>query len=75
MPARRCSSAAANWWRMPPTVRRGRKLVEGWRCLDRSPARGDFEISLIRDSVYWWDGGAMFGVVPENAVEPEDARG
>ncbi len=26
---------------------------------------GDFEISLIRDSVYWWDGGAMFGVVPK----------
>jgi glyoxylase-like metal-dependent hydrolase (beta-lactamase superfamily II) len=26
---------------------------------------GDFEISLIRDSVYWWDGGAYFGVVPK----------
>ena len=26
---------------------------------------GDFEISLVRDSVYWWDGGAMFGVVPK----------
>ena len=26
---------------------------------------GDFEISLIRDSAYWWDGGAMFGVVPK----------
>ena len=26
---------------------------------------GDFEISLIRDSVYWWDGGAIFGVVPK----------
>jgi glyoxylase-like metal-dependent hydrolase (beta-lactamase superfamily II) len=26
---------------------------------------GDFEISLIRDGVYWWDGGAMFGVVPK----------
>ena len=26
---------------------------------------GDFEISLIRDSVYWWDGGAFFGVVPK----------
>ena len=30
-----------------------------------SITRGDFEISLIRDSVYWWDGGAMFGVVPK----------
>ena len=26
---------------------------------------GDFEISLIRDSVYWWDGGVYFGVVPK----------
>ena len=26
---------------------------------------GDFKISLIRDSVYWWDGGAIFGVVPK----------
>ncbi len=26
---------------------------------------GDFEITLIRDSVYWWDGGAIFGVVPK----------
>jgi glyoxylase-like metal-dependent hydrolase (beta-lactamase superfamily II) len=26
---------------------------------------GDFEISLIRDGVYWWDGGAFFGVVPK----------
>ncbi len=26
---------------------------------------GDFEISLIRESTYWWDGGAFFGVVPK----------
>ncbi|MBZ5585473.1 MAG: MBL fold metallo-hydrolase [Acidobacteriia bacterium] len=26
---------------------------------------GSFEISLIRDSIYWWDGGAFFGVVPK----------
>ena len=26
---------------------------------------GDFEVSLIRDSAYWWDGGALFGVVPK----------
>lgn len=26
---------------------------------------GDLELSLIRDSVYWWDGGAIFGVVPK----------
>jgi glyoxylase-like metal-dependent hydrolase (beta-lactamase superfamily II) len=26
---------------------------------------GDFELTLIRDSTYWWDGGAMFGVVPK----------
>jgi glyoxylase-like metal-dependent hydrolase (beta-lactamase superfamily II) len=26
---------------------------------------GDCEITLIRDSVYWWDGGAIFGVVPK----------
>lgn len=26
---------------------------------------GDFEISLIRHAVHWWDGGAFFGVVPK----------
>lgn len=29
-----------------------------------SAVLGDFEISLIRDSFYLWDGGALFGVVP-----------
>jgi glyoxylase-like metal-dependent hydrolase (beta-lactamase superfamily II) len=29
-----------------------------------SAVLGDFEISLIRDSSYLWDGGALFGVVP-----------
>ena len=28
-------------------------------------ALGDFQVSLIRDSTYWWDGGAFFGVVPK----------
>jgi len=26
---------------------------------------GDIEITLVRDSSYWWDGGAYFGVVPK----------
>jgi glyoxylase-like metal-dependent hydrolase (beta-lactamase superfamily II) len=26
---------------------------------------GSFEISLVRESIYWWDGGAFFGVVPK----------
>jgi hypothetical protein len=26
---------------------------------------GDLEILLVRDSVYWWDGGAIFGPVPK----------
>jgi hypothetical protein len=26
---------------------------------------GDWEILLVRDSVYWWDGGAIFGPVPK----------
>src|ERR1019366_7327049 len=26
---------------------------------------GSFEISPIRESTYWWDGGAFFGVVPK----------
>jgi glyoxylase-like metal-dependent hydrolase (beta-lactamase superfamily II) len=30
-----------------------------------SVALGDWDITLIRDSVYWWDGGAIFGVVPK----------
>jgi glyoxylase-like metal-dependent hydrolase (beta-lactamase superfamily II) len=26
---------------------------------------GGFEISVIREAAYWWDGGAIFGVVPK----------
>jgi glyoxylase-like metal-dependent hydrolase (beta-lactamase superfamily II) len=26
---------------------------------------GDFRIALVRAGSYWWDGGAMFGVVPK----------
>lgn len=26
---------------------------------------GDFEISLVRESIHWWDGGTFFGVVPK----------
>src|ERR1017187_2710371 len=26
---------------------------------------GEFALTLVRDSTYWWDGGAMFGVVPK----------
>jgi len=33
--------------------------------VDKTIAAGDFEISLIRAGVYWWDGGAIFGVVPK----------
>ena len=33
--------------------------------MDKTIAAGDFEISLIRAGVYWWDGGAIFGVVPK----------
>jgi glyoxylase-like metal-dependent hydrolase (beta-lactamase superfamily II) len=32
---------------------------------------GDFEVSLIRDSIYWWDGGAFFGVVPKTLWNPK----
>jgi glyoxylase-like metal-dependent hydrolase (beta-lactamase superfamily II) len=28
-------------------------------------AVGDFEIALVRAGFYWWDGGAIFGVVPK----------
>jgi len=28
-------------------------------------ALGDFEISLVRESIHWWDGGTFFGVVPK----------
>ena len=27
---------------------------------------GDFRITLVRAGSYWWDGGAMFGVVPKS---------
>jgi len=26
---------------------------------------GDFEITHIQAGIYWWDGGAIFGVVPK----------
>jgi glyoxylase-like metal-dependent hydrolase (beta-lactamase superfamily II) len=26
---------------------------------------GDFEVSRVNDALYWWDGGALFGVVPK----------
>jgi len=29
------------------------------------PALGDFEILSVNPSAYWWDGGALFGVVPK----------
>jgi len=28
-------------------------------------AVGDFEIARVNDAVHWWDGGAIFGVVPK----------
>ncbi len=36
---------------------------------------GDFRISLVRAGSYWWDGGAMFGVVPKtlwSKTQPAD---
>jgi glyoxylase-like metal-dependent hydrolase (beta-lactamase superfamily II) len=30
-----------------------------------SASLGDFEITLIRHSLHWWDGGTYFGVVPK----------
>jgi glyoxylase-like metal-dependent hydrolase (beta-lactamase superfamily II) len=29
-------------------------------------AVGDFEIARVNDAVHWWDGGAIFGVVPKS---------
>jgi glyoxylase-like metal-dependent hydrolase (beta-lactamase superfamily II) len=29
------------------------------------PALGDFEILRVNQTAYWWDGGALFGVVPK----------
>ncbi len=36
---------------------------------------GDFRITLVRAGSYWWDGGAMFGVVPKtlwSKTQPAD---
>lgn len=36
---------------------------------------GDFRITLVRAGSYWWDGGAMFGVVPKtlwSKLQPAD---
>jgi glyoxylase-like metal-dependent hydrolase (beta-lactamase superfamily II) len=38
---------------------------------------GDFRVQLLRAGVYWWDGGAFFGVVPKtlwNPLLPADAE-
>lgn len=32
---------------------------------------GGFRITLIREDIYWWDGGAMFGVVPKTLWSPK----
>ncbi len=32
---------------------------------------GDFRITLVREDIYWWDGGAMFGVVPKTLWSPQ----
>jgi glyoxylase-like metal-dependent hydrolase (beta-lactamase superfamily II) len=41
-------------------------------------ALGDFEIALVRAGYYWWDGGAMFGVVPKSLwskkFEPDEVN-
>jgi hypothetical protein len=29
-------------------------------------ALGDFEIARVNDNAHWWDGGAVFGVVPRS---------
>jgi glyoxylase-like metal-dependent hydrolase (beta-lactamase superfamily II) len=43
-----------------------------------SVALGDFRVTLVRDSVYYWDGGAMFGVVPKTLwgrrIAPDEAN-
>jgi glyoxylase-like metal-dependent hydrolase (beta-lactamase superfamily II) len=36
---------------------------------DATAVLGDFEIALVRAGCYWWDGGAMFGVVPKSLWE------
>ena len=39
---------------------------------------GDFAITLVRAGFYWWDGGAIFGVVPKTLwgkkFEPDEAN-
>jgi glyoxylase-like metal-dependent hydrolase (beta-lactamase superfamily II) len=39
-------------------------------------AVGDFEVSRVNDSLHWWDGGAVFGVVPRTLwsrkVQPDE---
>jgi len=39
-------------------------------------AVGDFEVSRVNDSLHWWDGGAVFGVVPRTLwsrkAKPDD---
>jgi len=39
---------------------------------------GSFRITLVREDIYWWDGGVMFGVVPKTLwgrkVSPDESN-
>jgi len=52
-----CSSAAAGSYAADI-------YLTNTRIMSRA-VLGDFEITLVRAGFYWWDGGAMFGVVPK----------
>jgi len=61
---------------MPPTCSNADVSWRvGRRRLMPGVTLGDFRITLVRDSAYYWDGGAMFGVVSKTAVEPPDPGG
>ena len=54
-------SAAANWC-VADKERMGAASVGG---IGSSVVVGEFEILRIQAGTYWWDGGAVFGVVPK----------
>src|SRR5262245_32525704 len=66
MPVARCSSAAASWWKTPPSCS---TVAASWSRADRPRMSGitvgDFEIIHISGAHYRWDGGVYFGVVPK----------
>src|SRR5215469_5538151 len=71
-----CSNGAANLWRMPPTCSiadaGSSEVMRRAMCSAlATQSLGNFEVTLFRHSVHWWDAGTYFGVVPKTLWGPK----